>query len=144
MAEIRHSNHLLHSISNEENGHVVANHVQVSLSRVEFDGKPSWVTKSLWAASLMNYGGKPKDAWSSHSRASKKISARQVRDVVCHLCHGFGLVLCLSLIEYVWTAGTSELLSLASSRKHCLTSKKPLAEAPRACTTRSGIRSLSN
>jgi hypothetical protein len=44
----------LHTITNEEDGHVVANHVKVALTSVELDSKATRVTQGLWGTTLMD------------------------------------------------------------------------------------------
>ena len=117
-----------HAVADEEDGDVVADEVKVALPGVELDGEASRVPQGLRRAALVDHGAEPDDDGGLGAGGAQEVGAGQVADVVCHLegqRGGSG------------RAGPTD-------RMRARTSKKPLAEAPRACTTRSGILSRSN
>ena len=82
----------LEAITDEEDGEVVSNEVEVTLSGVKFDGKSSGVPQGFRAATLVDDGGEADDEGSLNSRGAKEVSAGEVRDVMRHfeetLCAG--------------------------------------------------------
>ena len=107
-------------ISDEEDRSIIAYHIIIAIFSIKLNGESSWISGSICCTFFSSYSRKPYKQGCSLSY------------LVQEFC------LCPSIVILVYW---KKIFYLVTS---WVTSKKPWAPAPFACTTLSGILSLSN
>jgi hypothetical protein len=71
-----------HAIPNEKDRNVVAHHIKVAFSGVEFDCKSTRIAESFRGTAFVDYSGETDDDRGLDTRGTEKVGAGEMRDIV--------------------------------------------------------------
>jgi hypothetical protein len=80
----------LHAISDEKDGNIVADHVEIAFPGVEFDCKSTRITESFRGSTFVDYGGETDDNRGLDTGRAEEISTGEMGDVVGDFKEAFG------------------------------------------------------